>query len=53
MKIEKTFIDGLFIIQPDIFTDDRGYFYESFSGKFRQRNFLAGLKKLREVKRIQ
>ncbi|OGU54661.1 MAG: dTDP-4-dehydrorhamnose 3,5-epimerase [Ignavibacteria bacterium RBG_13_36_8] len=33
MKIEKTFIDGLFIIQPDIFTDDRGYFYESFSAK--------------------
>ncbi|MBN2570937.1 MAG: dTDP-4-dehydrorhamnose 3,5-epimerase [Ignavibacteriales bacterium] len=31
MKIENTIIDGLLIIQPDIFRDDRGYFFESYS----------------------
>ena len=31
MKIIKTAIEGLLIIQPDIYKDDRGYFYESFS----------------------
>ncbi|MBN1639191.1 MAG: dTDP-4-dehydrorhamnose 3,5-epimerase [Ignavibacteriales bacterium] len=31
MKIEKTNIDKLLIIQPDIFKDDRGYFFESYN----------------------
>ena len=31
MKISKTEITGLLIIEPDIFTDDRGYFFESYS----------------------
>ena len=31
MKITKTEIDGLLIIEPDIFRDNRGYFYESFN----------------------
>lgn len=30
MKIEKTFIEGLLVIQPTIFGDHRGYFFESF-----------------------
>ncbi len=30
MKVEKTFIEGLLIIQPTIFGDHRGYFFESF-----------------------
>jgi dTDP-4-dehydrorhamnose 3,5-epimerase len=33
MKIIKTHIDGLAIIEPRIFKDDRGYFFESFSQK--------------------
>ena len=33
MKITKTEIDGLLVIQPDIFKDDRGFFFESFSKK--------------------
>jgi len=33
LNFEKTFIDGLLIINPDIFEDDRGYFYESFNKK--------------------
>lgn len=33
MKFEKTRLQGLIIVHPDIFTDDRGYFYESFSDK--------------------
>lgn len=30
MKIIKTHIPGLIIIEPDIFEDERGYFFESF-----------------------
>ena len=37
MKIEPTEIEGLLIIHPDVFKDDRGYFFESFSArKFRE-----------------
>lgn len=31
MKIEKTKLDGVFIIEPDVFGDDRGWFMESYS----------------------
>ena len=31
MKITKTEIDGLLIIEPRLFVDERGYFFESFS----------------------
>lgn len=34
MKVSKTEIAGLLIIEPDVFSDDRGFFFESFS-KFR------------------
>ena len=33
MKIEKPPIEGLLIIEPDVFKDNRGYFFESFSEK--------------------
>lgn len=37
MKIEKTKIEGLLIIQPNVFSDDRGWFMESFNQqKFEQ-----------------
>ncbi len=31
MKINKTFIEGLLIIKPQLFKDDRGFFYESYN----------------------
>ena len=31
MKVTKTDISGLLIIQPNVFNDDRGYFFESYS----------------------
>ncbi len=31
MNIIKTAIDGVVIIEPRVFSDDRGYFYEAFS----------------------
>ena len=31
MKVTKTEIEGLLIIEPKVFEDDRGYFYESFN----------------------
>ena len=31
IAIEKTFIDDLFIVKPDIYLDNRGYFLESYS----------------------
>lgn len=33
MKVTKTEINGLLVIQPDVFKDDRGFFFESFSKK--------------------
>ncbi len=31
MKVEKTFIPGLLVIEPDFFPDKRGFFFESFN----------------------
>ena len=31
MEIIKTSIEGLLVIRPDVFRDDRGYFYESYN----------------------
>ena len=31
MKINKTFIEDLLIIEPQLFKDERGFFYESFN----------------------
>jgi dTDP-4-dehydrorhamnose 3,5-epimerase len=37
MKITETSIEGLVIIEPRIFNDDRGYFYESYNkAKFKE-----------------
>jgi dTDP-4-dehydrorhamnose 3,5-epimerase len=33
MKVIETQLKGLFIIEPRVFEDDRGYFYESFNEK--------------------
>ena len=30
MKISKTDIDGVVIIEPSVFEDERGYFFESY-----------------------
>lgn len=31
MKVEKTELEGVFILEPDIFGDDRGWFMESYN----------------------
>ena len=31
MKIRETYIQGLIVIEPEVFGDSRGYFFESFS----------------------
>lgn len=46
MEVIKTAIDGLMIIQPNVFNDARGYFFESFS----QREFEE---KVRRIKFVQ
>jgi dTDP-4-dehydrorhamnose 3,5-epimerase len=33
MKIIETGFEGLYIIEPDVFKDERGYFFESFNKK--------------------
>ncbi len=33
MNVIKTYIEGVVIIEPHIFTDERGYFFESYSQK--------------------
>jgi dTDP-4-dehydrorhamnose 3,5-epimerase len=31
MKIEETFLEGVVIIKPDVFSDERGFFFESYN----------------------
>ena len=38
MKINKTFIEDLLIIEPQLFKDDRGFFYESYNKKNLDKN---------------
>ena len=45
MEVIKTAIDGVVIIEPKVFEDQRGYFYESFS----QREFEAKVRKINFV----
>jgi dTDP-4-dehydrorhamnose 3,5-epimerase len=33
LNFEKTFIEGLIVVKPDIMTDERGFFLESFNKK--------------------
>jgi len=33
LKVTKTEIPGLLIVQPDVFNDSRGYFFESYNSK--------------------
>ena len=42
MEVIKTAIDGVFILEPRIFNDARGYFFESFSGRELKKKY-AGL----------
>jgi dTDP-4-dehydrorhamnose 3,5-epimerase len=42
MKLQETKIEGLIIIHPDVFQDERGYFFESFQKKnFKKLRFIA------------
>ena len=45
MEVIKTAIDGVYILEPRIFRDDRGYFFESFS----QREFEEKIGKINFV----
>lgn len=45
MQAIKTCLDGVFIIEPKIFTDSRGYFFESFS----ERVFCENVRQIRFV----
>jgi len=38
MKIIKTFIENLLVIEPQLFRDDRGFFYESYNKKKLDKN---------------
>lgn len=41
MEVTKTSIDGLVILEPKIFGDDRGYFMESYKSSFFKEYFLG------------
>ena len=43
MKISKTYIDDLIIIEPSVYKDSRGFFYESFKESF----FLSNISKVK------
>ncbi len=36
MEVKRTFIEGLLILQPKVFQDERGYFYEPYNKKVLQ-----------------
>ena len=38
MEIEKTNIEGCFVLKPDVFNDQRGYFFESFNKELFEKN---------------
>ena len=38
MKISKTFIEDLLVIEPQLFKDERGFFYESYNKKKLDKN---------------
>ncbi len=40
MKIIKTHIEDLFVIEPRVFNDDRGYFFESYNKKVFEDNLI-------------
>lgn len=40
MKIEKTQINDLIVLTPEVFEDERGYFYESYNQQFFRENGL-------------
>ena len=40
MRIKKFEIDGLLEIIPDVYRDERGYFFESFNAEILQREAL-------------
>lgn len=40
MKIKKSYINGLLIITPNVFSDNRGYFFESFNSEVFRKNGL-------------
>lgn len=40
MKLHKTDFEGLVILEPSIFSDERGFFYESFKSSFLKENNL-------------
>lgn len=44
MRIEKTKIDGVLLIHPEVYNDERGYFFESFNLKeFREKTGLKDI----------
>ena len=38
MKFKETFLQGIYIIEPKVFGDDRGYFFESYNMKLFEEN---------------
>ena len=49
MEVIKTNIEGVVIIEPRLFKDDRGYFFESFS----QREFDEKVRPIKFVQEIR
>jgi len=43
MKFNKVGIEGLFVIDPNVFEDDRGYFFESYNKNAFEKNGISDL----------
>lgn len=54
MEIYKTPIDGLIVLEPSVFQDDRGYFLESFhAGRYKELGMDAGFIQDNESKSVR
>lgn len=54
MEIYKTPIDGLIVLEPKVFQDDRGYFLESFhAGRYKELGMDAGFIQDNESKSVR
>ena len=49
MKIINTSITGVIIIEPRLFSDERGYFFESFNQKEFEKRFLYKIMSLNHL----
>ena len=52
MKINTTNIEGVYLIEPKVFKDDRGLFFESFNKEIFQKNIASNINFVQDFKLV-